>query len=391
MTMHVHDEHGPPRTWQQFEEFCGDTFSALWSDPGLVRHGRGGQAQDGVDFYGKHGRRWPIGLQCKRKSKWPVARLTTAEIDKEVAAALKFKPKLKSFYILTTAPEDKNLLKHVREITAKHKRKKLFDVHLLGWQEIYSRATRYPEIADKHFGTGSRPREPLLDKWYASDHRLELKGTKLDAGCRELAHEFKSWPAGRIILRQRESDDLAAKIAAFNGRVLTMRQRKARLVLRDKLERLQEREAWISRGLRLLFGDPTITTWLFSVYKDTGDAPLAAAGWVNHELDPDRMLIKDGTVRLRVISPRDPDITLSHYISGKQVSSILELMAKRTKMYGPTRHTETVDELPEKVRASEAIPAIIHAILKQVNEGRSLEELRKAGVLEIGSWRFELG
>src|SRR5579872_5079587 len=109
--MHVHVEQAPPRTWQQFEELCGDTFSALWSDPGLVRHGRGGQAQDGVDFYGKHGTRWPVGLQCKRKSKWPVTSLTVAEIDKEVAAALKFRPKLKSFYILTTAPEDKTLLK----------------------------------------------------------------------------------------------------------------------------------------------------------------------------------------------------------------------------------------------------------------------------------------
>jgi hypothetical protein len=390
--MHVHVEHGPPRTWQQFEELCGDTFSALWSDPGLVRHGRGGQAQDGVDSYGKQGTRWPVGLQCKRKSKWPVTRLTTAEIDKEVAAALKFRPKLRSFYILTTAPEDAKLLKHVREITVKHKRKRLFEVHLLGWQEIYARATRYPEVADKHFGaSGSGLTKPLLDKWYASDHRLELKGTKLRVACRELAHEFKEWPAGRLMLRQRESDALAARIAAYNGRTLSLSQRKARLLLRDKLARLQEQEAWISRGLRLLFGDPTIATWMFEVYKETGDAPLAAAGWVNHELDPNRIIVQHGTVRMRLISPKNTGIQLSHYISQKQVSLILELRAERDERFGPGRHTETVDELPENVRGGEAIPAVIHAILRQVDDGRSLEELRKAGVLEIGSWRFELG
>ena len=389
--MHVHFEQAPPRTWQQFEELCGDTFSALWSDPGLVRHGRGGQKQDGVDFYGKHGTRWPVGLQCKRKAIWPVISLTTAEIDKEVAAALKFRPKLKSFYILTTAPEDKKLLKHVREITVNHKSKMLFDVHLLGWQEIYGRATRYREVADKHFGTsGSGPREPLLAKWYASDNRLELKGAKLGVACRELALEFKEWPAGRLILRQQESDVLATRIAADNRPSLTLRQRKARLVLREKLARLQEQEAWVSRGLRLLFGDPTIATWM-SVYKETGDAPLAVTGWVNHELDPHRMIVQDGTICMRVFSPQNTGIQLSHYISKKQVSSILELMAVRTKKFGPGRHSETVDELPEKVRGSEGIPAVLHAILRQVDEGRSLEELRKAGVLEIGRWRFELG
>lgn len=391
MTMHVHVEQGPPRTWQQFEELCGDTFSALWSDPALVRHGRGGQKQDGVDFYGKQGLLWPVGLQCKRKAKWPVTSLTTAEIDKEVAAALTFTPKLKAFYILTTAPEDKKLLQHVRDITVKHKKKRQFPVHLLGWGEICGRATRYPEVADKHFGTsGSGPREPLLAKWYASDHRLELKGAKLAVACGELALEFREWPAGRLILRQQESDVLAARIAAYNRPSLTMPQRKARLVLREKLARLQEQEDWVSRGLRLLFGDPTIATWM-SVYKEAGDASLAVTGWVNHELDPHRMIVQPGTVCMRVFSPNNTGIQLSHYISKKQVSSILELMAVRTKKFGATRHTETVDELPEKVRGSEGIPAVIHAILRQVDEGRSLEDLRKAGVLEIGRWRFELG
>jgi hypothetical protein len=45
-----------------------------------------------------------------------------------------------------------------------------------------------------------------------------------------LAHEFRDFPAGRIVLRQRESDDIVAKIAAYDGRQLTNPERKARLV-----------------------------------------------------------------------------------------------------------------------------------------------------------------
>jgi hypothetical protein len=94
---------------------------------------------------------------------------------------------------------------------------------------------------------------------------------------------------------------------------------------------------------------------------------------------------------MRVIAPGDPEVRMTHYISPAQVSSILKLQAERTKRYGPTRHTETVDELPEKVRGSEAIPAVIRALLRQLDEGRSIEDLRKARLLEIASWRFELG
>lgn len=392
MSIHVHVEQAPPKTWQQFEELCADVFAAAWSDPGLVRHGRGGQAQDGVDIYGQSGTRWPIGLQCKRKSRWPVTKLTTTEIDDEVAEARKFRPQLRSFYILTTAPDDADLQAHARMITERYTRRGLFDVQVLGWGEICRRATLYPAVADKHFGTGgSGPREPLLDTWYASDGRLELKGAKLAVTCRELAHEFREWPAGRLTLRQRESDDLAAAIAAYQGRTLSVRQRKVRLALRDKLARKQEQEAWISRGLTLLLGDPTIATWMFTIYRDTSDAARAVTGFVNHELDPDKLLVKEGTIRLRLRAPRDPETCLSHYISRSQVSSILELIRQRNEKYGPGGHTETVAELPEKVRGSEAIPAVIHAILRQLDDGQGLEVLRKAGILEIGSWRFELG
>src|SRR2546426_11946961 len=103
MTKHVYREYAPPRSWEQCEELCADTFAAEWSDPALVRRGRAGQRQRGVDIVARHGAQWPIGLRCKKKTKWPVKRLTPQEVDREIKEARKFRPKLKSFYILTTA------------------------------------------------------------------------------------------------------------------------------------------------------------------------------------------------------------------------------------------------------------------------------------------------
>ena len=45
MSFHAHAEYLPPKTWQQFEELCADTFATHWNDPALVRHGRAGQRQ----------------------------------------------------------------------------------------------------------------------------------------------------------------------------------------------------------------------------------------------------------------------------------------------------------------------------------------------------------
>src|SRR5680860_537423 len=56
----------PPRSWDEFEEIAWDLLSREWNDPNAVRHGRQGQAQQGVDIYGRRQGQGPyIGAQCK--------------------------------------------------------------------------------------------------------------------------------------------------------------------------------------------------------------------------------------------------------------------------------------------------------------------------------------
>jgi hypothetical protein len=213
-------------------------------------------------------------------------RLTVGEVDKDIAEALKFRPKLKSFYVLTTAPDDVKLQEHLRRISARHASKGLFDVNVLGWAEIVRRATLYSSVADKHFGSGSgTPRALLLATWFASAGRLELTGKDLALTCRELAHDLRDFPTGRILLRQRESDKIAEELASYDGRTLTVAEREDRLELRDQLARMENAEAKVLRGLNLMLGEPTIASWMFNVYRESDEAVRAVTGYVNHELD----------------------------------------------------------------------------------------------------------
>lgn len=383
MTFHVSADYPPPKTWQQFEELCADTYATDWADPTLQRYGRGGQSQHGVDIVARHGNRWPVGLQCRRKSQWPVTSLTVDEVNEAVKDARKFKPPLRSFYILTTAPDDAKVQEHARKITAQHQRKGLFDVNVVGWFEIVRRSTLYSAVADKHFGPGGgAPRAPLLATWFASNDCLELSDEELIVTCRELVHDFRDFPDGRIVLRQRESDELVAQLAAYDGRALTLAQRKERLELRDKLAARQRREIWISRGLKLLLSDPNLAPW------DPDDAGRAAAGFVKDQLgspfiDPEK-------IKMRITCPRNTEIYKDVYLTRSQVASIKALREKRDKKFGRGHHTNTVMELPDELRGGEAIPGVIAEILRQIEDGQRLEDMRKQGILDIGEWRIDV-
>ena len=141
-----------PKSWDEFEDICADLFGQIWNDPNIVRYGQLGESQNGVDIRGRLPDGGIAGVQCKRKRQWPVAAITTQEIDDEVAEALKFEPRLSEFTIATTALNAVKLQAHVDATTERHRAQGLFSVHLLGWNELSRRITNYAQLVDKHYG-----------------------------------------------------------------------------------------------------------------------------------------------------------------------------------------------------------------------------------------------
>src|SRR5690242_1731513 len=90
----------PPRTAEDFEDFCHTVYSEIFDDPTATKNGRSGQKQNGVDIFAmRKGKRY--GVQCKRKT---YGSLTKKIIDEEVGLADGGKVKIEELIIATTGP-----------------------------------------------------------------------------------------------------------------------------------------------------------------------------------------------------------------------------------------------------------------------------------------------
>jgi len=135
-----------PKSWDEFEDICADILKKVWKDPYLVRNGRSGQKQNGVDIYGypEHlGGRVTgklAGAQCKNTET-----LEIATVDNEVMVAKGFKPQLSEFVVLTTAPRDEKVQTHVRTGTWP------FHVQVLAWEDLCLELSGHDDLLKKHF------------------------------------------------------------------------------------------------------------------------------------------------------------------------------------------------------------------------------------------------
>jgi len=115
----------PPALWQDFERLTLDMCRQKWDDDYAERHGRQGQAQQGVDVHGVNysQRREQTGVQCKKRKREygrpdePSNTLTAEEIDEAVEDAEEFTPSLDRFVLATTGPRDSKLQEHVRKMS----------------------------------------------------------------------------------------------------------------------------------------------------------------------------------------------------------------------------------------------------------------------------------
>lgn len=139
----------PPKNWQDFEELCFMLWSAKWGQ-GTQKNGRLGQAQSGVDFYGKQ---YPsdkyTGVQCKGKNNNYGKKLTKKEIDKECIEAKNGTTKIEKLIFATTTPRDAKIQQYCRDLT--ESKKYGFDVEVYFWDDIEEELHYRPYLVTKLF------------------------------------------------------------------------------------------------------------------------------------------------------------------------------------------------------------------------------------------------
>lgn len=142
----------PPTDWQAFERLTRDPFESEWQTDDARANGRSGQEQHGVDVFGtdRVHKKW-VGIQCKGRSGGSYGKaLKEKNLREEVEKANAFRPPLDRFILATTAPNDARIQEAARELNEKNRKELLFEVDVMGWDEIKAVLNRHPHVAAIH-------------------------------------------------------------------------------------------------------------------------------------------------------------------------------------------------------------------------------------------------
>lgn len=136
-----------PKSWDEFEDMVCDAMKIRWHNPDFTRHGRQGQAQQGVDIYGNNDSNFLAGIQCKNT----ILSIDMDVINKELNSAEAFTPEIKALYIATTADTDSDIQKCVRLISEEREKKGRFPVLVLFWNDLQQELVKDKVILKKYY------------------------------------------------------------------------------------------------------------------------------------------------------------------------------------------------------------------------------------------------
>lgn len=154
-----------PSDEQAFERCNEVLWRCILKDDSAQLYGRRGQSQDGVDIIGRRNGDLDciVGIQCKLKGAGQ--QLEEKEIREEVEKALKFKPPLSEYIIVTTAPDDSKFHTLALELSefASRGREKNFKVSILGWGSLEREIRRHPEALNA-FDSSHTPQQDQFEQ-----------------------------------------------------------------------------------------------------------------------------------------------------------------------------------------------------------------------------------
>ena len=123
-----------PKSWDEFEDITWEIYKRKWHDNHAEKYGRSGQAQNGIDIYGRQNSSGKyIGVQCKR---YEDNKLNQQIIKEEIVKAECFSPPLSEYIIATTASRDTKLQDFVRSLNEERGLENKFPVYIVFWEDI---------------------------------------------------------------------------------------------------------------------------------------------------------------------------------------------------------------------------------------------------------------
>lgn len=161
-----------PKSWDEFEDMVCDVMKIRWGNSDLTRHGRPGQAQQGIDIYGDNDLGLFVGLQCKNT----VVEIKKSVIEKEIENAESFTPTIKALYIATTADTDAKTQKDVRLLSKGRISSGRFPVLVLFWNDLQQDLVRDKTVFTKYYSQIFPPIESVFGQVKCSNKILCVFG-----------------------------------------------------------------------------------------------------------------------------------------------------------------------------------------------------------------------
>ena len=286
-----------PKSWDEFEDITAAILKVRWKTPNVTRNGRSGQAQNGVDIYGRarHLDDKYAGAQCKKLSD----SISWKTIVEAVNEAEDFEPKLAEFYVATTAPRDTEIQKLARMLTEERRQIGKYPVEVLFWEDICLDLVGDKTLLATFFPAWAKLTDseqvPTIDlKW------IDDEGTKIDGALAitapptnliDIAMEFAPYGEKEIAELQACSPEELAKALAYNAAV-------ERVLVDEDLKK-----TWLKSRARERFKKGIL--YGLSVGVDVAEARDI---WVTLTLPPEIEVYEPGRAPMRVVGPDLPGI-----------------------------------------------------------------------------------
>lgn len=271
----------PPLYWQQFEDLALGMLREVYDIPNAQQYGRPGQAQNGVDVFGRSKRYGTIGIQCKRLADldpkgdpYPGGPISRKFLRETAEQALSFKHDLKLWILATTARRDTAVQGWVNEINQEWEDKGLDRLVIVWtWDECIAHLNTFPHLQRWYYETVievrgakdldevilrtiamafSRPAfEVPLDCESPDDFRQALEDTQRAIRTGELLDRRSRQPIRKAIGGWRELDDPEVREGIRHVAQLLRK-------LRAELERGRKDQTIRDVGGYLDFADPAL-------------------------------------------------------------------------------------------------------------------------------------
>lgn len=157
--MTIHQFYQPPLHWQQFEEFAAQLLAEVYDVPTAQLYGRAGQAQHGVDVYGRSKKHGLIAMQCKRLSDldannqpYPGGPISRKFFIDEAKTIEDFPHEISIWVLVTTARRDTRVQGYADELNQRWEEKGYDRTAMVwSWDDCVSHLNAFPELRKRYY------------------------------------------------------------------------------------------------------------------------------------------------------------------------------------------------------------------------------------------------